>query len=53
MHETSLLSNPGQFGPILLPTVSKNDDEEHCFKNNFALFNNLAISELNNLAMAI
>ena len=25
------VSTPGQFGPVLLPKVSKNDDEEHCF----------------------
>jgi hypothetical protein len=31
MLETSLLSTQGQFGPVLLPLVSKNDDEEHCF----------------------
>ena len=31
MHGTSLLSTPGQFGPVVLPYVSKNDDEEHCF----------------------
>ena len=31
MHGTSLLSTPGQFGPVLLPWVRKNDDEEHCF----------------------
>ena len=30
MHETSLRSTPGQFGP-----VSKNDDEEHCFLKSF------------------
>ena len=22
---------PGKFGPIILPWVSKNDKEEHCF----------------------
>ena len=31
MHETSLLSTPGQFGPVLLPKVSTNDNEELCF----------------------
>ena len=31
MHGTSLLSTPEQFGPVLLPQVSKNDDEELCF----------------------
>ena len=31
MHETSLLSTPGQLGPALLPWARKNDDEEHCF----------------------
>ena len=31
MHGTSLMSTPGQFGYVLLPSVSKNDDEEHCF----------------------
>ena len=30
-HGTSLLSTPGQFGSVLLPKVSKNDEEEHCF----------------------
>jgi hypothetical protein len=30
MHGTSLLSTPGQFGAVLLPYVSKNDDEELC-----------------------
>ena len=30
-HGTSLLSTPGQFGPVLLHQVSKNDDEEYCF----------------------
>ena len=35
MHRTSLLSTPGQFGPVLLPQVSKNDDEEHCFLKYF------------------
>jgi hypothetical protein len=27
MHETSLLSTPDQFEPVLLPYVSKNDDK--------------------------
>ena len=31
MHGTTLLSTPGQFGPVLVPQVSKNDGEEHCF----------------------
>ena len=31
MHRTSLLSTSGQFKPVLLPKVSKNDDKEHCF----------------------
>ena len=31
MHGTSLLITPGQFGPVLLPQLSKNDGEEHCF----------------------
>ena len=31
MHGTSLLSTPGQFGPVLLLYVCKNDDKEHCF----------------------
>ena len=35
MHETSLLSTPGQFGPVFLPLVSKNDDEELCFLTQF------------------
>ena len=26
-----MLSTPGQFGPVLLPQVSKNDDKVHCF----------------------
>ena len=35
MQGTSLLSTPGQFGPVLLPYVSKNDDKEHCFLKKF------------------
>jgi hypothetical protein len=31
MHGTSLLGTPGQFKPVLLSKVSKNDDKEHCF----------------------
>ena len=31
MHGTSLMSTPGQFGYVLLPSVSKNDDEELYF----------------------
>ena len=30
-YSTSLPTTPGNFGPVLLPLVSKNDDEEHCF----------------------
>jgi hypothetical protein len=30
-YGTSLLSTPGQLGPVLLPYGSKNYDEEHCF----------------------
>ena len=37
MYVTSLLSTPGQFEPVLLPYISKNDDEELCFLNNLAL----------------
>ena len=32
-HGTSLLSTPGQFGLVLLPWYSKNDDEELCCFN--------------------
>ena len=35
MHGTSLLSTRGQFEPVLLPKVSKNDDEELCFLKKF------------------
>ena len=35
VHGTSLLSTPGQFGPILLPEVSKNDDKKLCFFKKF------------------
>ena len=35
MHRTSLLSTPGQFGPVVLPEASKNDDEEHYFLKKF------------------
>ena len=38
LHETSVMSTPGQFGPL----VSKNDDEEHCFLKKFG-FRNLQI----------
>ena len=31
MELPSLLSTLGQFGPVLLPLVSKNGDEERCF----------------------
>ena len=43
IHGTSLLSTPGNFGPVVithgltkksmyvLPYASKNDDEEYCF----------------------
>ena len=34
MHGTSLLSTPGQFGPVLLPQVNKNDGEL-CFLKKF------------------
>ena len=37
MHGTSLLSTPGQFGPVLLPQVTKNDDEDHCLLKLFDL----------------
>ena len=42
MHETSLLSTPGQFGSVLLPYLSKNDDEEYCFLKYFGF---ISISE--------
>ena len=32
---TSLLITPGQFGPALLPWVSKNDDEKRCSLKQF------------------
>ena len=32
MHGTSLMSTRGQFGPVLLPYVSKNDDKELGFE---------------------
>ena len=35
IHGTSMVSTPGQFGPVLLPKVSKNDDKEHCFLQSF------------------
>ena len=31
MHGTILLNTPGQFVSVTLPSVSKNDDEKHCF----------------------
>ena len=31
VHGTSMLSTPGQFGPVLLPYVSKIDDKDYCF----------------------
>ena len=31
MHGTSLLSTPGQSEPVLLPILSKKDEQEHCF----------------------
>ena len=31
VHGTSLLTTPGHFGPVLLPYVSNNDDEEYCY----------------------
>ena len=31
MHGNSLVTTSGHFGPVLLPLVSKNDDEECCF----------------------
>ena len=31
MDETRLPSTLGHFGPVYLPRVSKNDDEEYCF----------------------
>ena len=37
MHGTSLLSTPGQFEPVLLLYVCKNDDKELCFLNYLAL----------------
>ena len=39
MHETSLLSTPDQFGPVLLPYLNKNDDEELCFLKYFGFSN--------------
>ena len=30
-HENSLLCTPAEFGLVLLPWGSKNDDEEFCF----------------------
>ena len=30
-RETCLMSTPSHFGPVLLPKVNKNDDEELCF----------------------
>ena len=35
MHETSQQNTQGQFGPVLLPKASKNDDEELCFLKQF------------------
>ena len=40
MHGASLLTTPGHFGPVLLPLVSKNDDEERCFLKLFGLNKN-------------
>ena len=37
MHETSLLSTPDQFEPVLLPYVSKNDDEERFNKMKYVI----------------
>ena len=37
MHETSLLSTPGQIGLVLLPCISKNYDEDFASKKNLAL----------------
>jgi len=45
MHGTSLLSTPGQFGPVLLPWVSGSDDEEHCFLNKFGFRSLLSLSD--------
>ena len=39
MHGTSLLTTPAHFGPVLLPKVSKNDDEECCFLKQVVNFN--------------
>ena len=30
----------GHFGPVYLPQVSKNDDEEHCFSKQFGFISN-------------
>ena len=35
-----MLSIGGQFGPVLLSQVSKNDDEEHCFLKEFGIIQN-------------
>ena len=41
MNGTSLLSTLGQFGPVLLSYVSKNDDKELCFLKKFGFRPNL------------
>ena len=35
MHENNLLTTPGHFGPVSLPLVSTNEDEERCFLKSF------------------
>jgi hypothetical protein len=52
MYGTSLLSTPGQFGPVLLPLVSKNDDKELCFLKQFG-FNTICFSMLHGRANII
>ena len=43
MHGNSLLTTPGHFGTVLLPYVSKNDEEK---KENIASQNNLTSKKL-------
>ena len=45
MHGTSLLSTPGQFGQVLLPKVSKNDDKKRCVLKKFG-FNEIRLREV-------
>ena len=47
MNRISLLTTPGHFRAVLLPYVSKNDDEERCFLKWYG-FNQIQYQSLQN-----